>query len=285
MHIIELKIYKFLQEVAKGSYKIPQELLAKFGDETKSALKKQFEREERSFKLSMSNVGRPLCQLKMEKQHGSVNPDGIVRFLFGDLVEDVLLFLLYASGINILAEQKYTSLEIEGRQLGGTLDIILDLGRGPEVYDIKSASDFAFKSKSNMTFKEFLKQDSFGYCSQLFGYAEAEKILPGGFIFNNKSSGEISVLAVPEHFEELKQEALDKAKYNLLNIDTPFKREFDDIEETFNKKKTGNKILGTVCEFCDFKFKCWDNLTIRPQINSSSKNPKMLYYTKINEAM
>jgi hypothetical protein len=219
----------------------------------------------------------------MEKEYGREKGD-IIRFTFGDLVEDIILFLIYASGLKVVSEQEHVTLVLGEHTLNGTLDIVLDLGNGFEVYDIKSASDYSFKSKKEQSFEDFVASDIFGYVGQLFGYAKAKGYKPGGFIFCNKSSGEIYILEVPKEHSRFETEALAKMEYNLKHIGSPFKRSFSDVEETFKKKKTGNRILGFNCSMCDYKFKCWPEVQLRSQQDSTSKTPKMMYYTKVNES-
>lgn len=295
MHYIETQIYKFLEDLKTTNYKIPEELLVKFGNETQKALKKQFERERsprselsvsgdtppRDFKLSMSNVGRPLCTLQMEKEHGSrVGVYDINKFLFGELVEDTLFFLIYASGLNVEAEQKKVILKFEGHEVSGTLDIIID----GKVYDVKSASDYSFKTKMNNTYEHFVESDAFGYHAQLFGYAKADNKKAGGFILQNKSTGEIGVLEVPDNnYQELEDLAMCKISYNLDNFNQPFARSFEAVDEYFKKKWTGNKVLNKTCGFCAYKFECWDDLQCLPQAKSTAKNTKMIFYVEHND--
>src|SRR5947207_1840580 len=82
------------------------------------------------------------------------------------------------------------------------LDVILDLGNGPEIYDIKSASEYSFKTKLKQSLEEFILTDTFGYFNQLLGYATAEEIPAGGFIFINKSSGELKVISIPREQQQ-----------------------------------------------------------------------------------
>lgn len=205
MHIIELKIHAFLEEVKKGNYKVPNELLSKFSLETAAALKRQFESKvKKEFRLSLSGIGRPLCQLQMEKLHGSENSNKI-RNLLGDIVEDITLFLLHASGINIVSELENVKLNIAGKILTGTLDVVIDLGDGPKVYDIKSASEYMFNNKFlSGGFLKIVEEDTFGYFCQLFGYATAKGIPAGGWIVTNKSSGELIVVEAPREQQALK---------------------------------------------------------------------------------
>lgn len=281
MHEIELKIYKFLEDLKYKSYTIPQDLLDKFGKETQFALKRQFERESREFRLSMSNVGRPLCQLQMERDKGSKSSGiDIPKFLFGDLVEAQMYFLIKASGLDVVSEQKYVKLNIGGIDIGGNLDIIIKINGQSKVYDIKSVSEYSFKDKLNNSYQHFIDNDAFGYNAQLFCYAEAEGLSAGGFILGNKSSGEIGVLEVPHEQDKYRKQALETASNNLHNIGQPFKKSFKDVPEYFNRKETGNRVLGRACGFCNYKHECWPNLRIERQAMSKAKSPKMVFYTE-----
>ena len=66
-----------------------------------------------------------------------------------------------------------------------------------------------------------------------------------------------------------------------LNNNEPFKRQFEDIDETFNGKVTGNKVLGKECSFCSYKKTCWEGLQYLPQQQSKAMNPKYFWYTKV----
>lgn len=282
MHLIEAYVTEFLGKVNRGEVKIPPHLLEKFGTETVEALQKQFEKgNDRKFSLRMSNVGKPLCQLQMEKKYGSTYLEPI-RGLLGDLVEDVVLLMLHLiPEIKVVAELEPVEVAIGGITLKGTLDVILNVNGINEVYDIKSASDFAFRKYSNASFEDFYGNDAFGYVEQLFAYAYAANTKPGGWIFINKSSGEVKVISVPSNYPTIMQESLKNIEYRIKSIDTPFSRCFPDLQEKFRKKFTGNKILGTTCSFCTHKFQCWPTLTPLPQIDSTSQNPTLKYYTFI----
>lgn len=286
MHYIELSIHKFLRDIQSKNYKIPEELLNKFSVETKDALRKQFEKEEhKQFTLRMSNVGLPLCILQMEKKYGRSSNTDTVRNLLGDLTEDIVLFLLHASGVNVVSELKHVSFNIGGIKLNGTLDVILDCGDGPEVWDIKSAAKWTFQNKYQKEgFKGLVESDPFGYKNQLFGYAVAEGIPAGGWIVINRDNGELLVVPIPKEQEKYRKEALKSIETNIKGIDKPFKRQFTDINETFHKKLTGNKILGLNCSFCDYKFECWPDLQCLPRLGSKAANPQITYYTHVGEA-
>ena len=283
MNSIELALTKYLSDVKRGIVKVPQHLYDKFGKETSEALRKQFERTDQKFTLRMSNIGKALCQLQMEKLHGQSGIDPI-RGLLGDIVEDLVLFLLHASPeIEVVTELKSCTLKLKDVDLRGTLDVILKINNEDKVYDIKSCSEFAFKKYLNASFEDFISNDVFGYVDQLFGYSVAANVKPGGWILVNKSSGEMKVINVPEDYEKYQKQALINMQHRLDNIDKEFVRSFEDIEEKFKKKSTGNRILGTVCGFCEFKFRCWPGLKVLPALVSTAKNPGLKYYSKVDE--
>ena len=74
--------------------------------------------------------------------------NSIARFAFGDLTEALLMLVMREAGIDIVDFQKEVALEIEGVVVKGTLDVIIRGDDGKErVWDIKSASDWAYKNK------------------------------------------------------------------------------------------------------------------------------------------
>ena len=115
-------------------------------------------------------------------------------------------------------------------------------------------------------------------------YGEGEKADFGGWIVINKSTGEWCSTEVPPE-DISKKEIVDKAKESITALESKqeFKRCFSDVEESFYKKPTGNRVLGRECSFCPYKRPCWgDQLQYLPQQQSKSKNPKWVWYTQIN---
>lgn len=239
MHPIEILLYRFQQTVAQGKYKIPEATLATFSESTAAHLKRQFEREPKDFTLRMSNLGKPLCQLECE-QAGikgiSWDNNSLTRNTFGDICEDVLMFMLHASGVPIVSEQEPVELMISGQKIKGTLDLVIDFGKpndtwengvdrsleyipDPRVWDIKSASDWTFKNKFTLPFDRFIEEDTFGYVDQLFLYAESKGYPVGGNIVQNKSSGEILAYEFPTEQRLYREAAIAgvEAKVTLLS--------------------------------------------------------------------
>ena len=281
------KVQMYLNQVSKEPVEISDKLVEEFGEACKSALRKQFSEERRKeFKPRMSNIGRPLCQLQMEAKNvkGEGQPYNVkMRNTFGDLIEALAVFVLKSAGVDIEDEQKNVKYKFNGSSIEGRLDVKID----KKVWDIKSASPYSFEKKFGEAggFKEIAKEDAFGYIPQGYLYSESEKVPFGGWIVINKSTGEWLICETPLADEQYRKDALTLAKNNIKAIEdkVPFKRCYNDIEETFRTKKTGNRILGTVCSFCPYKLPCWGSkLQLLQQQQSQGKNPKWVWYTEVN---
>ena len=282
------KVQMYLNQVSKEPVKISDKLVEEFGEACKNALLKQFEDQRRDkFEPRMSNIGRPLCQLQMEAKgvKGEGQPYNVkVRNTFGDIIEALAIFIMKSAGVNIKNEQKKVKYKFNGSEVEGKQDVEID----EKIWDIKSASPYSFEKKFGEAggFNEVIKDDSFGYASQGFLYAESQNKKFGGWIAINKSTGEWAVCETPASIDEHKKNALKIAKDNVKAIknNVEFKRCYTDIAETFRTKPTGNRVLGFVCSYCPYKLPCWgrDKLQLLPQQQSKGKNPKWVWYTEVN---
>ena len=280
-------VQSFLKRATDDSVVVSEELIEEFGELCKSAFRKQFtNKRDKVFKTRMSNIGKPLCQLQMEKS--DTEPEGQpynnkMRNTFGDLIEALAVTIVKASGIKVDSVQKPVSYKFKNKKINGTYDIEIN----KKIYDIKSASPYAFEHKfgDEGGFNSIVQDDAFGYLSQGYLYSESENKRFGGWIVINKSTGEWLVTETPTEDEKYKNIAINLSKENLHALDEgkPFRRCFSDIEETFRKIPTGNKMLGIVCSFCPYKFPCWgkDKLQYLPQQQSKGKSPRWSYYTEL----
>lgn len=286
MNEIELQIAAFLDRSLDGPVDLPEEVVEEFGEACKDALRKQFtEPRNEGFTLRMSNVGRPLCQLQMDKagaEKERSSPFFKLQMLIGDMHEAAIIAVMRAAGVKVKEVQKKVKLTLkDGTALSGTLDVVIETSEGEGVYDIKSASPWSFKNKFKGGYAALEANDAFGYVGQGHGYSNAVGLPFRGWIASDKSSGEITVCDCPidTDAEPVIDEINETAK--AIAEDRPFKRCFEDQPETFRKKETGNRVLGMPCKFCDFKFSCWPGLVERPSIPSKAKDPKTEYYTHI----
>lgn len=247
-------------------------------EEFKAALRKQLTPQERDFRLRMSNVGKPLCQL----QHGAMGSEKKrkdynfkIQMLIGDAVECITNIMLKIAGANITGGKNQVELKIGETVVKGEDDIEID----HKVYDVKSCSPWAFDNKWDKGYSGLKLSDDFGYIGQLTGYAQAQNKELGGWIVVNKSNGRIAVVDA-EVSENEKQMNLFKMEHNVDQVTTgaPLDRQFAPIPDTFRGKPTGLKRLTKSCEFCDFIKPCYPKAKYMPHPKSEAKNPPMYWF-------
>lgn len=288
MHPVVTNLVRLLEEASSKEVLLGDALINDFGEKCKQIVRRHFEEpKEKQFRIRASNIGRPLCQLQMEQKgvegeaHRAIYANKMSS-MYGDLIEALLVLLIKASGTPVLAEQKKVSLDLDGHLIEGTLDLYLQLGNQSGIYDIKSCSSWAYANKFGPTcsFNDVMKDDDFGYVKQGFFYSQAEEEPFAGWIAFNKETGEVNVLETPLAGGYIQQEAIEDAKEKVkaLMANKPFERCFDLVEETFNRKKTGNRYLGHTCTWCPFKRECWGELTYAPVPMSKAMSPPYRYY-------
>ncbi len=247
-HPILQKVQTFLEKAGRQKVKISDDLIEEFGEACKSAIRKQFTDERGGkFRLRMSNI------------------------------EASAMLILKASGVEVQSEQKSVT---HSGEIEGTYDVEID----NKIWDIKSASPFAFDKKFSQGFNTVIEDDAFGYASQGFMYADSEDKDFGGWIVINKSTGEWCITETPLNIDEYKEKYVVAAKdnFNSIKKNKKFKRCFTDVDEYFRKAKTGNRVLGLTCSYCPYKKKCWgDEIEYLPQQQSQARDPKWVWYTKI----
>ena len=141
------KVRVFLEAANKDAVEVSDELIDQFGDACKESFRKQFtDQRKKEFGLRASSIGRPLCQLQMEKRgiKGESQPYNVkMRNLFGDLIEQAAMIIMKASGVEIQSEQTKTEYKLDAVTVNGTLDVEIE----DKVWDIKSASPWSFVNK------------------------------------------------------------------------------------------------------------------------------------------
>ena len=231
---------------------------------------------------SMSQVGKPMCQLQASKLgwKQSPKPDHFkIMMAYGDMTEVIAVAILLSAGIKITDMNKKVMLPTKVGNMYGELDLIIEL-EDKTVWDIKSASSWSFDKKFS-SYEQLKRMDDFGYCCQLFGYAKAEGVKAGGWIVINKGTGQMKIVEADQKDEDY---FLDKIEKNALQVsktteESHFERSFEDTLETYYKKSTGNRKLQMPCTFCDYKFSCWKDLKYLK--NPVSKAGNYEYYTQM----
>lgn len=126
MNNIEQQIYEFIEKVAVGNAVLPEELIEEFGERCKQAVRDKIsEAQEKKFTLRMSNIGRPLRQLMLDKLYGykPVSSDFILKMLYGSFYEALTLMLLKASSIPVIEHDKKVSMKVATTEIQGTFDV------------------------------------------------------------------------------------------------------------------------------------------------------------------
>lgn len=141
--------------------------------------------------LRLSLIGQPDRKIwynlnKEDREDGEgLKGNDYIKFLYGNILESLLIFLCKAAGHSVTDQQKELKIEdIVGHQDARVDDVLVDF---------KSASSFSFKK-----FKEgaIFTDDPFGYIAQLSAYAHANKVKEAGFVVIDKSNGEITYCPV-----------------------------------------------------------------------------------------
>jgi len=278
------KVQAYLQKANDGAPGMSAEVIEEAGEALKKVLHRTFnETRKTDFKLRMSNIGQPACKLTMERDKApkETQPYSFrMKMLIGDMVEIAARAIIKSSGIKIDATNQFVKLPIGPLAIPGSYDDKIE----GEIWDIKSSSNWAYKNKWLAGFDKLEAFDDFGYCAQIFGYAEADNAKAGGFFVVNKETGEWCTVSVNDT-PELRKKHLARIEANVLKVADPFRpftREYQDEPEVFRKVPTGNRVLGFNCSMCDFKFSCWPGLKHRTAVKSEAANPPMEYYTVLN---
>ena len=280
IHPAELSVHAYLRSAINGTASMSDEIIQGVATDVAAALNKQFNGGPRDeFRLRMSNIGRPRCQLWFSKN----NPDTDVQkptsfmlnMLMGDWTEAMFKGVLRAAGVDFGDNDKVT-LKIGDANINGEYDMVLD----GKVDDVKSTTPYGYDNKF-ASYDSLAYADDFGYVSQLIGYAVAANKDVGGWWVINKVNGQFKyVTAETANVDEVMESI--KATVDYINNDEPFERCFKPEPETFRKKASGNMKLCKTCSWCDHKKKCWPELQELPsKVYSGSKLPPLIEYTYV----
>ena len=223
----------------------------------------------KSFSLRMSNIGRPARQLWFEKnkplENAKPNAATQVKFLYGHVVEEIVLMLVRAAGNTVTDEQK----EVELNGIKGHMDCKID----GEVVDVKTASKYAFSKFKNGGLHD---DDPFGYIPQLAAYEKAEDTCKGGFLVINKEGGDLW-LHKPE----------DLSKPNIETLLSTLKKKLDSTDlpslcyepEAVGRK--GNMKIHKNCVYCPYKYECFKDSNNGQGLRTFKYASKLEYLTKV----
>jgi hypothetical protein len=219
----------------------------------------------------MSNIGKGARQLWYDKRHGRdevLPPSTIFKFIYGDIIESLLLLLARLSGHSVTDRQ--AEVVIDG--IKGHIDADID---GVTV-DVKSASTYSFKNKFQNG--KLAEDDAFGYIEQLAGYSQARDT-DGAFLAADKQNGHIAYL--PFSKDDLKAAVNVQERITYLKDAVESEVEPDRCYDDKEDGKSGNRVLGINCSYCSHKFRCWSDANggIGLRTFAYSDGPK--FFTKV----
>jgi len=200
--------------------------------------------------LSMSCIGHPQRKLKLEIQK-PIKPTGKqrLRFLYGDILETLLLWLAKQAGHTVEDQQK--TVEID--KVKGHIDAIID----GTLVDVKSCSPQSYKKFASGTLPS---SDPFGYLAQISGYRTCLKKDKAAFLAVDKVSGDLCVYKPDPDFDlPDPHKVIERAREAVCaksHLDLP------SCEEPVPAGKSGNMKLSTGCKYCAYRDRCWPSLRV-----------------------
>ena len=248
---------------ASDSHEVNEKNIEEFGEAMKEILRASIENskvERDNSNLRMSGIGTPDRKAWFEKNTAQdkvqkLQPSTYIKFLYGDIIEQLLVFFIKESGHTI--EHMQEEVEIDG-VLGHTDGVIDGV-----VSDIKTASGFQFRSKwvTGALLKNTPDADPFGYKAQISAYrakllekypdkVDSEYVAWPVF---NKETGEIYVLKADFNSLIDPYQRIEHLKKVVTSDTPPIAKCYPDKPDG----KSGNRTLHNNCTYCKFKKDCW----------------------------
>tara|TARA_R100001460_G_scaffold18068_2_gene38433 strand:+ start:3468 stop:4331 length:864 start_codon:yes stop_codon:yes gene_type:complete len=218
-----------------------------FVDELKSHLLDfLYTKRKPSTDLRLSLIGKKDRQiwyeLNTKKKEEELPPEVRIKFLYGHLLESLLILFSTLAGHKVTNKQQ--ELNVEG--VLGHQDCLID----DVVVDCKSASAMGFKKFKNGT---LVQDDPFGYIGQLSAYATAQGKKEAAFLAIDKQSGALALLKLHDMEMINAKERVKKIRSFSNKTTPPVNKCYDDIPEG----SSGNRKLAIGCVYCPHKRNCW----------------------------
>lgn len=245
-------LVKDIYDIFDKEISVPAEAADAFGKSLAAKLVQRLSGNRQGATLRLSNLGTP-CRRKLwymvrcPELGEKLSAPTRIKFLFGDILEELLLFLARVAGHTVTDEQK----EVEIAGVKGHIDGLVD----GELVDCKSASSYSFDKFKSHTLSQ---DDPFGYLTQLSSYKHA---LDGSgnrahFLAIDKQHGHIALDTHEFRVRDFSSE-IEETRRDLESPEPPA-RGFTDRPDG----ASGNRSLGTVCGYCAFKHQCWPGLRV-----------------------
>lgn len=230
---------------------LSENTLTVFSEAIKNNTSERFKEygKERTPSLRLSNIGKPLRQLWFELRGVKgepLQPDAKLKFLYGDMIEDLLIMLAIEAGHEVTDLQK----EVEVDGVRGRIDAKID----GVLIDVKSASTYSF---SKFKDRSILENDPFGYIAQLAAYSAALGSMDAAFLVVDKTLGHLCLckFSKEELLEYNVRERIRLVRQVVSSSDMP-----PCCCEPVFEGKSGNKKLPVQGSYCAYKRHCYPEL-------------------------
>jgi len=255
IHTLVDDIYRLMEtKEAEKSVDVEAEI-EKFGENMKTLMRTEFGRKRirDNRTLRLSNIGRDdrvLWNVVNGTEKEAIQPATYIKFMYGHLIEEMLLFMTRMAGHEVSDEQRVC--EVEG--IKGHMDCKID----GIVIDVKSASSFGFKKFKDGT---LAMDDAFGYVDQIKAYAHACGETEFGWLAMDKANGHLAVLKYDLEdtqapiYKYIKGDITERIRHVKKLVGLPEPETF--CTDSVPDGKSGNIKLGIKCSYCQYKKHCY----------------------------
>jgi hypothetical protein len=243
-------IYRVLEEKKGWTTAINEDFSGELGDIMQSRLAGE---DQPRGTLRLSGMGKPCGRqlwysVNTPDEAEPISPSTRLKFLYGDMLEVLLLSLAKAAGHRVEGLQS----EVKVCGIKGHRDAVID---GITV-DVKSASSYSFQKFKKGLLRD---EDPFGYISQLSSYVYAARDEPavssthGAFLVIDKVTGNICLDMYNLSTEVAAKDKELRRKKKMVAGGIP-DRSFEAVPQT---KTSPNTKLDFHCSYCPYKAECW----------------------------
>lgn len=252
-------LQKDITKLFEQKHEVNHNNLDIFLNNIKKTVLEHFDKQDDKNYLRLSNLGLPDRRLWFDIKKGSkLSPDTYLKFLYGHIIEELLVFLIKEAGHSVTHQQK----EVTSNGVTGHIDGYVD----GVLVDIKSAAPSTY---NKFKYEKIFRDDPFGYVTQLGSYMEAENQSMAAWIVFNKVSGDITITPLYDIQVENLEKRVETVKKALASDEKPAQC-YPDVG--YGK----NRVLAFECSYCPHKWDCFEGL------RAFSYKEGFKYFTEVN---
>ena len=233
-------------------------------------------------KLWASDLGKP-C-MRQHWYNFNAPEDGeklgghtMFKFLYGNVLEDVVLWLAKEAGHDVVCEQERIESTISDWTVSGRIDAIID----GVLCDVKTTSSYGFQR-----YKEGITDanDSFGYLWQVGFYTHFNEIEPApkssGFVWIDKQNGHVATTVCTDQMPS-EEDIIERVETIAESVSRDNDR---DVIRGYSPEpygKSGNMALPISCSYCPFKQRCYADANGGRGLRAFAYNHKPVWFTEV----